>query len=478
MRKGLIVLLVAVVAVAFAVPAMADLTPTNLNVSGFYRSHGWLSNFHSGAGAPRLAVDNASNPAQTFAYVEQRARVKFAFGTENVQAVWFLESDMIWGDTAGGTTTGPNFGAARNNGGALGADKVQIETKNLYLWFKVPDHRTEFTVGLQNQSDDYAGVLFGGADMAGIFVTGKVEPASYKLGFAKLYENATQRTDDMTLYTAAVKLVPVKEVKLGLNFYFLQDDSAKVVGTAPTPLPLTVAAGSQGKAKVYMPGVDATFKAGPATVSAFAVYQFGKRESMLDNVSDVDINAFMLDARADLNLGPGKFFAEALYLSGGDGTGNKYKAPVTLATREASPGGNSSYTRTNTEILMSSPDTINVSQCLIGCSGGFLGSDPGFGGRGITHFAVGYQQQLTPKVTGRVNAAYLAATKKNSSADSSRGGKGLGTEVNARIDYNIAKGLDVGVVGAYAWLGDFFDVTGSADLKDPWTSYARVNYAF
>ena len=47
-------------------------------------------------------------------------------------------------------------------------------------------------MGLQNQSDDYAGVLYGGADLAGVFMTGQYEPVKYKLGFAKLYENQTR----------------------------------------------------------------------------------------------------------------------------------------------------------------------------------------------------------------------------------------------------------------------------------------------
>ena len=75
---------------------------------------------------------------------------------------------------------------------ALG-DKVQMETKNIYVWFKVPDTSVDFTVGLQGQSDVYAGLIYGGADMAGIFSTGKYEPVTWKLGFAKLYENQTQR---------------------------------------------------------------------------------------------------------------------------------------------------------------------------------------------------------------------------------------------------------------------------------------------
>ncbi len=53
MRKGLIVLLATVVAVAFALPAMAAdaMTPTNLKVSGFYRSKAYLSNFFDVGGS-------------------------------------------------------------------------------------------------------------------------------------------------------------------------------------------------------------------------------------------------------------------------------------------------------------------------------------------------------------------------------------------------------------------------------------------
>ena len=58
-----------------------------------------------------------------------------------------------------------------------------------------------------------------------------------------------------------------------------------------------------------------------------------------------------------------------------------------------------------------------------------------------------------------------------------RAGNAFGTEVNARIDYNLYKGLDVGLVGSYVFLGDFFK-EGGQKPKDPYTGYARVNYAF
>lgn len=469
MRKGLIVLLAVVLAAAFALPAMA----ADIKASGFYRSKAWMGNFHDGSGAPSLRTDQPGDEAQTNAFVEQRFRVKFDFGDENVKAVWYLESDMYWGDSGGSSAPNP----ARNSGGALGADKVQMETKNIYVWFKVPDTSIDVTVGLQGQSDAYAGVLYGGADMAGIFLNGKYEPVKYTLGWAKLYENTAHKTDDMTLYVARADFVPAKDAKLGVNFYFLQDDSAK--NTSATALPSAVLAGEGFKGKVYMPGIDGTFKAGPATITGFLQYQTGKYEPIDPTASSVDVSAYLVDLRADMAVGPGKMFIEGLYLSGGDNPDDKYKAPITLATRESSPGGNSSYTRTNMAILLASPDTIGVSQCLIGCSGGESGSDPGNGGRGITHFAAGYAQNLNAKTKIQANVGYLAATKKLVT-DTTVKGKDMGTEINARVDYNIVKGLDVGLVAAYAFIGDFYNsnVAGSNDIEDAYTTYARINYSF
>jgi hypothetical protein len=213
------------------------------------------------------------------------------------------------------------------------------------------------------------------------------------------------------------------------------------------------------------------------------MYQFGKLENVSgnDNNCDVDVSAFMADLRADMAIGPGKAFIEGLYLSGGDDPGDKYKAPITLATNEASPGGNSAYSRTNMAILLASPDTINISQCLIGCSGGESGSDPGNGGRGLIHAAAGYQMGLTAKTKIQFNAGYLAAVKKTKQDDINQvKGKDMGTEFNTRLDYNITKGLDVGVVAAYAIIGDFYNsnAAGSHDVKDAWTSYARINYSY
>jgi hypothetical protein len=465
MRKGWIVLLTAVLVAALALPAMAD-----IKASGFYRSKAWLSNFHDGSGGPSLRTGEGTDTEQTNAYVEQRARVKFEFGTENVRAVWFLESDLLFGDSSAAV--------ARNQGGALGADSIQIETKNLYLWFKIPDTSVDVTVGLQGQSDHYAGVLFGGADMSGIFINGKLEPVKYKLGWAKLYENLAQKTDDSTLYLASVQFAPTKEMTLGVNFYFLQDDAGKNPGTGKLNPGNETAPPDGYKLKLYNPGVNATFKAGPATISGFLFYQTGKFESVVGD-PDIDVSAYGADLRADLKAGPGNFFIEGLYLSGDDQT-DEYNAPIGLGDYQGTgtgPGGNSSYTRTRMQIMLASWDTINVSQCIVGCSGGEYGDSLGLQGRGLWHIAAGYSMNFTPKLKGEVNAGYAAAVKLQTGEDYRD--KDLGTEVNAGLSYNIQKGLDFGVYGAYMWLGGFVkDPPPAADFKDPWTTYARINYNF
>jgi hypothetical protein len=507
MRKGLIVLLATVLAVAFALPAMADMTPTNLSVSGFYRSKAYLSNFIDGYSKPSLRTGTPGDEEQTNAFVEQRLRVRWAFGTENAQVIMHTENDMIWGDVAGGsrlyTSTGvggtssvgadtTSLGAQRNTGGALGADRISTEMKNIYVWFKLPDTSLDFTVGLQNQSDVYAGVLWGGADFTGIYMTGKYEPVNYKLGWGKLFENDPKKSDDMTLYVAEVDLVPAKAVKLGLNFYYLQDDTQKaspisyVSSASGASLPAGTAGNANPKGgsntkKVYTPGVNATFKAGPATITAFAAYQWGtiNYSAYQPTKSDVDIQAYMLDARADMNVGPGKMFFEGFYMSGGDNTSQKYKSMISLATNDGSPGGNSAYSRTNTVMMLASPDTINISQCIVGCSGGEMGSDLGMQGRGIWHLATGYSQSFTKQLKGETNLSYTSVTKRLAGADSSSKGNSLGTELNAAVHYNILKGLDVGLVGAYLWLGDYFQYNnGDPKVKDAYTTYARINYAF
>jgi len=476
MRKGFLIVLAVALVAALAAPAVAG-----TDINGFYRAKAYMSNYNGvplvAAASPTDNTPNLQKDAPTSAYVDQRMRIQFKSGEENVKAVVQFEIDYsAWGDTAGAATTG---GVSRNSGGALGADRINLETKSVYLWFKLPDTSLDFTVGMQTQSDTYAGLLYGAADMAGIFITGKMEPVSYKLGWAKLYENSQFRSDDLALYVAEVKLAPSKELKVGLNLNFIQDDTQK--SSSATNLPYPTLSGDQNAKKIWTPGVDVAFITGPATISGFAFYQFGKVECYDPaGGEDTNIKGFALDLRADMNLGAGKGFFEALYVSGGDGEGNDYKSIVTLSDLNASPGGNSAYGRTDMELLLFNNDDINTSQSLVGTAAATTASSPSNGGRGITHFAAGYSMKLSDKMNAKGGIGYLMATKKLTVADVNRKGKTMGTELNANVNYNIMKGLDFGLYGAYAFVGDFyqFNVPGAKDPDDIYDVHFRLNYAF
>jgi hypothetical protein len=481
MRKGFLIVLAVVLVAALAAPAMAA-----MDVTGFVRTKGYVSNFKNGATAPVLK-ENAPDAA----YVEQRFRAKFSFGEENVKAVWFLETDFgAFGDSAGNAAPG---GAARNTGGALGGDKVNTETKNIYVWFKLPDTSLEFTVGLQNQTDSYAGVLFGGADMAGIFVSGKYEPVSYTVGWAKLYENNNLKTDDLTLYALNLKFSLIKDLNMGLNFYFIQDDTQKDNTAGVLPFPGVT--GDENKKRIYTLGPAGSYNAGPVTISGFFFHQFGTVDFLTPPFdSNVDINGWAADLRVDANIGPGKGFIEGLYISGDDNPDDDtYKGIVTLSDANASPGGNSFYSRTDMMILLPNADDINTSSSLIGAAGvataggTFVGStSPSNGGRGIWHIGAGYTMKLMDKLTGKLGAGYLAAVKElkgsggTAGIDDNKKGKTMGTEVNANVNYNIMKGLDFGLYGAYCWLGDFYQskVSGAKDPDNVYDMHFRLNYAF
>ncbi len=245
-----------------------------------------------------------------------------------------------------------------------------------------------------------------------------------------------------------------------------------------TPGPTTALANY--KVDLYTPGINATFKLGPATLSGFAFYQIGTAESMIPGAQDVDVNAYGADLRADLKLGPANVFLEGLYLSGDD-KDDEYNAPIGLGDYQGTgtgPGGNSSYTRTRMQIMLASWDTINVSQCLVGCSGGVYGDSLGVQGRGLWHVAAGANMNVGPKIKLEANVGYAEVVKLQTGEDAFRD-KDLGAEVNAGMNYNIAKGLDFGLFGAYMFLGDFNKTSvASFDPEDPWAGYARVNYAF
>ncbi|NJD62706.1 MAG: hypothetical protein FIA93_08300 [Deltaproteobacteria bacterium] len=477
MRKGLILVLAGALLAVFALPAMAE-----FNFSGFIRSEGIVSNYERFDAGTFIPVSTGAesgatiaNPAiltkrllvvrtdRTAHYAQERSRLRFESKGENVGAVAFFELDFRYGDA--------QYTVARNQGGGLEADSINLETKNVYVWFK-PMPSMTVNVGLQNFTDSYRGIILGYADMAGIFFTGKYEPVDYRFGWAKFGSGngaggatfTVPEDKDVDFYALEVHGSPVKNARAGLNLYYIRDSQSTSIASIPS-IGFTGVTGLN-TAEVYYVGADASFTFNPFTLSGFALYNFGKLKFVPGSTNeDVDIKAWAADVRLDAALGPGKGFIEGLYVSGTESSDDEFKTLVTGSTWALAA---SFYTTTDMQILLPNIGDINTSQALA--------YEVSNSGAGMIHVGAGYTMPLMSKLTGKLGVGYLRGAKKLPWSDK----KSQGTEVNANLNYNLAKGLDLTAIGAYAWLGDAYDtINGVAnDPDNPYKLLARLNYAF
>lgn len=481
MRKSWIALLAVVTLVAFAVPAMAE-----VNLNGFIRIKPYMTgNYQTSTTAGALVEGNGAgylrpvpdaDQSYTAAFVDQRARLKFTVGDENVKAVAFFEIDSIWGDKAYG-------GGARNSGGGLEADSTNLETKNVYIWFKVPNTSLDVTAGIQGQSDSYAGTFMGYADIAGIFVTGKFEPVGFRFAFAKPWEASVRNTDDVNLWIAEAKIAPTKDVKVGVNVYYLDDTSGGINTTAnagflnwAATVPPEIPSGYRSL-RIWMPGVDFSAGLGPVTLSGFAFYQSGKAKYLTG--ADSKVKGFAADLRADMTVpgAGGKLFVEGIYVPGDDNRADRdFKSVVTLNNYNLS---GAFFSRADMYLLFPNIDDIQQED-------GNLCYDVSNGGAGVMFIGAGYSQKIVDKLAFKVGAGYMKAAKKRqrdiaifSDTYNFRNNSAMGTEVNANVSYNVSKGLDFGLYGAYVFLGAAYEPTGGGSkANNPWETHARLQYAF
>lgn len=481
MRKSFLMVQAVVLVAAMAAPAMAD-----------FSSYGWMKikahteqNMTGGLSGGGFITPGKDGVVAN--YVEQRSRFTLNWKSEHVGAVAQFEIDFgAYGDSA--------YTVGRNQGAGLESDSVNLETKNFYMWFDVPNTNVKVTAGLLNQTDSFGGMIYGFADMGGLFVTGKVDPLSYKVGAARFQSNDKTLDDAVDLLVAEAKFAPMKDAKFGVDLYVIRDASgnkttfaggqtnlSNTLGRITTDYGLGTTAFTYDPSTFFFLGADGGFKAGPVDLSGFGFYNFGKIKKpvgasavlAIDNNSDIDVKAFAFDLRADANLGPTKTFIEGAYVSG-TGSGDKdFKSPITASNYAFA----SSYplTSMNLQILTPSWDDINA--------GTSVAYDVQNKGRGIMIVAAGSQMNFTDMLSGKVGIGYLTDAK------NTVGGlvkKHKATEVNANVNYAIVKGMDLGLYGAYVFLSDWEDYgrlgNGVANFNQKpdniYKAYARINYAF
>lgn len=127
MKKGLMIFLVTLVTVAVAMPALAAV---EFQYGGVFRTR-WVTSNNINDGSSQVQ-DNDN-------VFDQRLRLYLTFkASENLKVVWKIEiGNIAWGDTRW------------NNGGRMGADGINVKTKNAYVQFNIPNIPTTAVIGIQ-----------------------------------------------------------------------------------------------------------------------------------------------------------------------------------------------------------------------------------------------------------------------------------------------------------------------------------------
>ncbi len=382
-----------------------------------------------------------------------------AKANDDLKLVTNFEIDSLWGDNS--------YGVARNQGGAVGADQVNIETKSAYLDFNIPGSPVpvNLKVGIQPYLDAYKGIIFSN-DGAGVVATSNSGKAYARLSYFRFYDNnktdltpANNTLGHLTqdFINLDVKYGITKDLKVGGSYVLLYDDRSRA--TSP-------------RVNVHMIGVNAEAKVGPAVIDGFFIYQTGKAGAVTDNGAASaagsaqpfkTVNAFAANVGVKARVGLGTARLNALYISG-DSSVNSGESRNDFITIK---GTEHTFYPAEMMILLRSKHAINSDRAIVynlnnanqGLIGGFLGYDINVG-KFFVYSNVG-----------------LAAVAKNAT---SRDSDYMGTEINTEIGYKLFDNLSASVQAAYMVLGGYFDGTGTggANPDDPYTTRLVLTYVF
>lgn len=431
MKKKLLVLAAATaLSAATAVPALA----LENEFSGSFVSFYDLSNYSaSGNNAYESPADGLNarglrDDAPTQNYFVQRVRLGYtAKASDNVKLVTRFELDYNWWGNS-------SYANGRGQGGAIGADSVNIETKTLYLDLNYPMLGTK--IGMMPNTDSFKGIIFD-ADMAGIMFSHNYTNAGVNAAYYRWNDN-WDWTNDRTIGKETVDLLQLdgkysinKTTKVGGAYYFIQDDLRD--------------------AEVHTLGLNAEGAIGPVTLNGFALKQFGD----LSATDDAKGYAFNVGAR--MALAGGTLRSEFLYVSGGDDA-------LYNAANGTEAGG--FY---DSEMIMLNRDknATSIDNAII--------YDVSNYGQGVIQGSVGYDYAFTDKLSASANAGFAAIADSNANTTPGGDSDYLGTEINAEVNYQLTSNVTLGARGGYLFLGDYFD---AIDADDPYDLKILARYAF
>jgi hypothetical protein len=433
-------LLVAAVAGALTAAAAVPAFALENEFHGAFTSYYDVSNF-SGVGNDGGEAGTTGNAtglhhdAKTENYFVQRVRLGYiAKVSDQVKLNTKFELDYKYLGNS-------SYVVGRNTGGALGADSVNLETKNLYLELNYPAVNAK--LGMMPYNDSFKGILFD-ADMAGVLLSHDYSNASVAAGFFRFSDESLanagdsdrtlgKKTNDMISLDAKYNLG--KDVKVGAAYYYITDNRGTV------------------NQDVHTFGLNAEALVGPMTLNGFIAKQAG----------DARGTAFNMGAKVPVFKGTVR--SEFIYVSGAGtpGGGNRFFVPQ-------SPVGSEGAALYDNEMIILHRDknakTIDTSIIY----------DVNNYDQGMIMGSIGYDCPCTDKITTSVNAGFAAVARDNGSATAPRHDSNyLGTELNLESNYKLNANTTIGIRGGYVFLGDYFR---GLNADNPYDFKVIANLAF
>jgi hypothetical protein len=415
--------------------------------------------------------------AKTENYFVQRVRLGYnAKASDQVKLVTKFELDYtFWGNSS--------YAVGRNSGGALGADSVNIETKNLYLELTYPAINAK--IGMQGYNDSFKGILFD-ADMAGVLLSHDYSNASVAAGFFRFADkgdlNSALGRNSYDMISLDAKYNITKDIKVGGAYYYINDNRSNGSTSVTTPNGGALATGTDSAGNLIYPvgttftttttnnaanavkihnlGLNAEALVGPITLSGFALAQFGDiSDSQLGNQSVTHkAHGYALNAGVKVPVAGGTARSELIYVSGGN-THNFY-VPGT------SNGGTEGGGFYDSEMIMLNRDknAKTIDTALVYDSNNY--------NQGLIMGSVGYDYPISDKLSASANAGFAAVASNVTNSGTS---DYLGTEVNAESNYKLNANTTVGVRAGYVFLGDYFK---GLNADNPYDFKIIANYTF
>lgn len=472
----------------------------------FYQVRALTDNFAATNNFIGSLLDNGSDES----LVDQRLRFTVS-STLNKYAnfTYTGEIDMQFGDES-------YSNSGRNDGGAIGGDTTNLESKNLYVDINLPDFATSIRTGLQGLDDHYNYTLFS-ADMAGVKVSTQLNGTRLTAGWFKLIEGDFNASDDITLWSLQAELIETDNLKIGADYYYYQNegmgqasatsygwvDSDNDPSTAPVWDTLattyrqeyasyfgTADIGALGGAgsnwsqtrsnmDLHYLGVHGEYKIGQVILTGWLNANAGSVDDLTinGNLEDVDVEGYAASLKATTTINKIKLSMRGTYFSGDDNLsdGDAKFIVNPMAIESFAFGGDG--------FMIFTPDGnwTSVGQY------GFAMVDAAYAGYGLAAVNLTAHYKPTDKTYIHSGIGYFSSLEDTTKDDrTNRSGTNLGTEIFLRTGYSFTENIEVSLHGAYAWLGDFYDNNGggtainssSSDIENPYEAYAMLKVTF